>query len=807
MHRWKSERGLMALDLHAMEEKWQKAWEKDKTYKFDAKSKKPTYSIDTPPPTVSGVMHMGHAFAFTQQDFIARYKRMQGFEVFQPFGFDNNGLATALMVEKKLKIRQSDYSREEFIKLVLEHTREQEKLMEERFREIGLSVDWTLIYRTIDKLARKTAQYSFLDLHKKDRLYQKEAPTMWCPKCGTAVAQAELEGRDIDSTFNDIVFKTEDGKDVVIATTRPELLPSCVAVFVNPKDKRYKHLVGKNLTVPLFEMKVPVIADPRADPEKGTGIVMCCTFGDQTDMEWYFAHSLPMVISISQHGKMTEKAGKYAGLSIKNARREITKDLKEAGLLVKQQPITHTVNVHERCKTEMEILHTKQWFVRYLDLKDEYIAKGEALQWIPKHMKSRYNNWINGLQWDWCISRQRFYGVPFPVWYCKKCRKPKLASEKELPVDPIKDKPKGKCECGGTEFEPENDTFDTWFTSSLTPQINGKWVEDKKFFKKIFPMDLRPQGHDIIALWAFNTIVKSLFHQQQLPWKTITINGWALDSKGKKMSKSLGNVIEPRKMIEKYSADVLRYWAGLPTLGEDVPFQEKELVAGKKFVTKVYNAARFVSSACEGLGKVSESKLKLWPEDKWILSRLNSVKKESTEAMESYEFSKCLNPVRNFFWLEFADYYIEEVKHRIYGENKESKKAAQFVLRKVLWETNLLLAPFLPHIAEEIAHGMFKNLLKEKSIHLEHWPKIEEEMINPKAEELGKAIAEIISAMRKQKSQAGRPLNTVVKKAVVTVPEPEKLKCAEETIKQTMKVESLEFKKGDTISVETKLAE
>ncbi len=587
----------MALDFHEVEEKWQKYWDKEKIYKFDSKSKKPFYTIDTPPPTVSGVMHMGHAFAFSQQDFIARYKKMRGFEVFHPFGFDNNGLATALMVEKKLGVRQKDYSREKFIALVLKHTKEQEDQMEAGFKSIGLSVDWSLLYRTIDDLARKTAQFSFLDLYSQERLYRKDAPTMWCPKCETAVAQAELEDLEIESTFNDIVFKTEEGKDVIIATTRPELLPACVAVFVNPSDKRYKELVGKKLKVPLFDLNVPVMEDPRADPEKGTGIVMCCTFGDQTDMEWYYAHNLPLRMALTTDGRLNELGEKYKGLKIKEARKQIIEELEKEGLLTGQKPITHPVNVHERCKTEMEILPSKQWFLKYLDLKDEFIVKAEALQWVPKHMKSRYDNWIKGLQWDWCISRQRHYGIPFPVWYCKKCGEAVLASEKQLPVDPLKDNPEGKCKCGGTEFEAEKDTFDTWFTSSLTPQINGKWVEDKEFFEKIFPMDLRPQGHDIIALWAFNTIVKALFHQKKLPWKTIAINGWALDSKGKKMSKSLGNVIAPKEMIDKYSADVLRYWAGSPILGEDIPFQEKEMISGKKFLTKLYNAARFVSGS------------------------------------------------------------------------------------------------------------------------------------------------------------------------------------------------------------------
>ncbi len=790
----------MAVDLHKIEEKWQKQWEKDKIYKFDPKSKKSVYSIDTPPPTVSGTMHMGHAFAYSQQDFIARYKKMQGFNVFHPIGFDNNGLATALMVEKKKGIKSKNFSRDEFIKIVLEGTAEEEKKMATGFKSIGISFDWSLLYRTIGDLARKTSQYSFLDLYKQKRLYRKDAPTMWCPKCETAVAQAELEDKEIDSTFNDIVFKTKEGKEVVIATTRPELLPACVAVFVNPTDKRYKELVGKKLKVPLFDLEVPVLEDPRADPEKGTGVVMCCTFGDQTDMEWYYAHNLPLRMAITKNGRMNELAEKYKGMKLIEARKEIIEDLKKEKLLKEQKPIKHEVNVHERCKTEIEIIPSKQWFVKYLDLKDDYIVKAEMLQWIPPFMKSRYDNWIRGLQWDWSISRQRHYGIPFPVWYCKKCGEVIVAEEKDLPIDPLKSKPKKKCKCGSSEFIGEKDTLDTWFTSSLTPQINCKWAEDKKFFEKMFPMDLRPQGHDIIALWAFNTIVKALFHQHELPWKTITINGWALDSKGKKMSKSLGNVIKPEEMIQKYSADSLRYWAGLPVLGEDIPFQEKEMVSGRKFITKMLNANRFVSMVTKGKAEKIDKKA-LRPEDKAILSRLNRVIKEGTEAFDRFEFSKCLNPARNFFWLEFADFYIEEVKSRVYNDKGASGKAAAAVLQEVAWKTLLLFAPFVPHTAEEIAHEHFKDKLSGKSIHLEQWPKADKSLIDEEAEKIGAGINLVIAEMRKQKSEEKKSLNTPVKKAIVTIENAKNLEQGADVIKRTMAVEALEIKKGKEFSI------
>ena len=794
---------FMAADLQEMEEKWQKQWEKDRVYKFDEKGKKPLFTIDTPPPTVSGTMHMGHAFAFTQQDFIARYKKMQGFNVFHPIGFDNNGLATALMVEKKLGIKQRNYSRDDFIKLVLKHTKEQEDQMEKSFKSIGLSIDWSLLYRTIDELARKTAQYSFLDLHRQNRLYQKEAPTMWCPSCGTAISQAELEDKEEESSFVYIEFKTKEGEKISIATTRPELMPACVAIHVHPEDKRYKKLVGKDVEIPFTDGRTVKIYENRgADPEFGTGAVYHCTFGDLDDVEWTLETNLPIIEIINKDGTFNEKAGILQGLRTKEARKKIIEELEKAGHILKQEPIKHVVNTHERCKTPIEILTAKQWFVKYLDLKDDYIVKPEQINWAPAYMKKRLDNWVNGLKWDWNISRQRHYGIPFPVWYCEKCEEPMLADEKDLPIDPLKDKPKGKCKCGSSSFVPEKDTFDTWFTSSLTPQINGKWVEKDKLFDKIFPMDLRPQGHDIIALWAFNTIVKSLFHQGKLPWKNIMINGWALDPKGKKMSKSMGNVIAPETMIEKYSADSLRYWAGLPTLGEDIPFQEKEMVAGKKFVTKLLNASRFVAMSTKDVkaGKIEEKNL--LPEDKAILSWLNRLIKESTESFDSYEFSKVLNPVRNFFWLKFADFYIEEVKIRAYSKEDKSGPIAAAVLQEVIWKTLLMLSPFIPHTTEEIAQEHFKKKLNGKSIHLEQWPKVEEKFIDEEAEKLGEMINVVIAEMRKQKSEARKPLNTEIKKAVVVIEGSEKLKEGLDTIKRTMAVKDLEIKEGKELFVE-----
>ncbi|MEM4256818.1 MAG: valine--tRNA ligase [Candidatus Diapherotrites archaeon] len=778
----------------SIEKKWQDYWEKEKIYAFDLTKSGPIYSVDTPPPTVSGRMHLGHAFSYTQADFIVRYKRMKGFNVFYPFGLDDNGLATERLVEKSRNIKAKDFSREEFIKICLEETKKYEDLMMSDFKSIGLSIDWSLTYRTIDSLARKTSQLSFIEIYKKKRAYRKEAPSMWCPTCETAIAQAELEDVEQESTFNDLKFPLEGGGEIIISTTRPELLSSCVAVFLHPSDERKKELLGRKAIVPLFDYAVPILEDKRVDPQKGTGIVMCCTFGDQTDMEWYFAHSLPLRVSFTKDGRMTELAKQYAGKKIREARAEIIKDLKEKGFLVSQKPIKHFVKVHERCKTEMEIMNTKQWFINYLDLKDEFIKKGNELNWFPKHMKVRYENWIKGLQWDWSLSRQRYFGVPFPVWYCKKCGEIIIAEESQLPVDPIQQKPLvSKCpKCGSQEFVPEYDVLDTWATSSLTPQINSKWAIESNFHKKIFPMSLRPQAHDIITLWAFNTIVKAYFHEGKLPWQDIMISGHALDPKGRKMSKSLGNVVNPIEMIQKYSADMLRYWSASGSLGEDLPFMEKEFIAAKKFIIKLTNVAKFVSEKSAGTKpdyvEKNYSKLKII--DKWIISKWEDTKDKATNAFEEYEFSKAMSALRNFFWLEFADFYIEEVKYRIYSEKEnDSAISAKSTLLYVFSELLKAFSPFVPHTTEEIWQNNFKNLQTKKSIHLEQWPEPKTSFINQESLKAGDLAKEIIALIRKQKSESKMAMNAPLKEFRLNKKIDNKLfSLVEEDIKGTMNV-------------------
>ncbi|MDO8460483.1 MAG: valine--tRNA ligase [Nanoarchaeota archaeon] len=774
---------MVELGINAIEEKWRRYWEKEGIYSFNPKSKKKVYSIDTPPPTVSGEMHIGHACSYSQQDFIVRYKRMKGFEVFYPFGTDDNGLPTERLVEKRKGVKARDMSREKFIELCMEFLKEERPKYIQDWKNIGISCDWNILYSTIDSHSRRISQWSFLDLHKKKRVYRKDAPSMWCPECKTGVAQVEIKDKEVDSTFNDIVFKVE-GKTLIIATTRPELLPACVAVFYHPSDKRYKKLKGKMAKVPLFDMEVPIMEDERADPEKGTGIVMCCTFGDQTDMEWQKAHNLSIKMAISEEGRMTELAGKYKGMSIKEARKNIINDLKEEGLLIKQEPIKHFVNVHERCGTPIEFIKSKQWFVKYLDLKKDMLKWGEELEWHPKFMKHRYDNWVKGLQWDWLISNQRYFGVPFPVWYCKKCDEPIIAEEKQLPVDPMKDKPFAKkcSKCGSSEFVPETDVLNTWFTSSMTPQLSTYLIKDKEVQKKIFPMDLRPQAHDIITFWLFNTMVKSRLHFGKNPWKHTAISGF-VTLEGEKMSKSKGNVVRPREVIEKYGGDAVRYWASSSKLGEDINYQEKDVLSGKKFVVKMLNAANFVfmtsrflkpDGNLEGAQESTKSDKildnlkyekkmpKILESDRLFLKELNKVITSTTEAFEDFNYSKAKLEADGFFWKTFADNYLEIVKYRIYNGTTEEKASAGYALYQGLLAILKMMAPFTPYITEEIYQQHFSKNEGKKSIHIEEWPiplKIKE---NKTDDEVWDKLIEVMTLTRQKKSEAKKSVKVEI---------------------------------------------
>jgi valyl-tRNA synthetase len=739
-------------DPKEAEPRIQKFWEKEGIFKFDMNSKAKVFSIDTPPPTVSGSLHIGHAFNFTQFDSVVRYKRMSGFNIFFPFGTDDNGLATERLIEKMKNVKSRHMKRKDFIKLCLDTLAGLREEYTKDVKRIGISCDFDIFYSTIDEHCRRISQRSFIQLYKQGREYQKEAPTIWCPECQTAIAQAELKDKASDTTFNDIIFKA--GKEnLIIATTRPELLSSCVAVFYNPSDPRYRKLKGKKARVPIFNFEVPILEDEKADPSKGTGIVMCCTFGDQTDVEWWKAHNLPLKVSIDKEGRLNENAGKYQGLNAKEARKKIIDDLKKQGLLVKQEKISHVLNVHERCDTPVEFLVTKQWFIKYLDLKDKFLELGEKLKWHPEFMKVRYENWIKGLKWDWCISRQRYFGVPFPVWYCEKCHEVILASENQLPADPLTDKPPVKeCgKCGCKDFVPEEDVLDTWATSSLTPRLAVELMPEK-IQDKLYPMSLHPQAQDIITFWLFNTIVKSWLHYKTLPWEHAMISGYVLDPLGEKMSKSKGNIVKPQEIIDKYSADSVRYWVCSSTLGEDVTTQEKEMIAGQKTLTKLWNAAKF------SMPNASSNKPKKFEKiDLWMLSKLNRLIESCTESFESYDSSKARQEVNNFFWHTFCDNYLEIIKDRIYN-SKKGRDSAQYVLHEGFLAILKMYAPIMPYITEELYQIYFRKSEKSKSIHVSEWPESDKKMIDEDIEKIGDRFVEILKDVRMAKSKAQKSM-------------------------------------------------
>ena len=746
------------------EQKWQKFWEKENIYRFEPKSKKPIYSIDVPPPYASaGHLHVGHALHYTQFEIIARYRRMKGFNVHFAPCFDNNGLPTEKYVEEKFNISKNSTTRAEFRKLCREESSKVEKAYADRvFKALGHSYDWSLLYTTIDPEAQKVAQTSFLDLIKKGNCYRSEEPTIWCTKHQTALAQAEVEDLPRNTKLSYIYFDMEDNSKIEIATTRPEFLPACVGIFVHPKDKRYKKLIGKKAIVPLFKQKVPIMEDEKVDMEFGTGIVMICTFGDTTDIDWWKRFKLPLKICVTKDGKLNELAGKFKGLSLNEAKKAIINELDEEKRLIKQEGLQQTVGSCWRCNTPVEFIVTKQWFIKTLKYKKELIAQGRKINWYPKFYRARYEDWTNNLAWDWCISRQRFYGVPIPVWYCKKCGKEIVPDEKELPVDPTNQKPKKACSCGSKEFIPEEDVFDTWMTSSMSPEITVRWLEKPERFKNMFPTSLRPQSHDIIRTWAFYTILKAYLHFNEIPWKDIAIGTFVLDSKGRGMHKSKGNVVWTDDLLAKYSVDNVRYWVGKATFGEDLAYQEKDLVEGKRFITKLWNSARFAFMHLKDYKLEKPKKLEIT--DEWILCKLNNLIKETTKSFDEYKTGEVTRKTENFFWHTFCDNYLEIIKDRLYNPDRRGKEArlsAQYGLYNSLLTILKIMAPMMPHVTEELYQAFFKKLEKDKSIHISTWPK--EIKADKKAEPIGELVVYAVQKSRQAKAEKNLSLKSPLK--------------------------------------------
>lgn len=736
-----------------VEEKWLNLW-KDEMYYFDWNSKKPHYIIDTPPPYPTGSFHIGNTLNWCYIDFIARYKRMKGYEVMFPQGWDCHGLPTEVKVEEKYGISKNDVPRGKFRELCVAFTEENIEKMRKTMKRMGFSVDWSKEYITMYPEYYSKTQLSFVRMYNKGLIYKSYHPVIYCPRCQTTIALAEIEYKSGKTTLNYINF--DDG--VIIATTRPELIPACVAIAVNPSDERYKHLVGKKVRVPTTEYEVEIIEDEEVDPEFGTGIVMICTFGDRQDVKWWKKHNLELRIILDNNGLLNEKAGKYRGLTIKEARERILKDLKNEGRLLKQEEIDHNVGVCWRCKTPVEIIAEEQWFVKVE--RDKILNAARKIKWIPNHMLSRLESWVEGMEWDWVISRQRIFATPIPVWYCKKCGKIKIAKEEWLPVDPTKDKPLEPCECGSTEFVGEDDVLDTWMDSSITSLIISGWPNLKEY-----PTSLRPQGHDIIRTWAFYTILRSIALVNQIPWHEIVINGMVLGEDGRKMSKSLGNIIQPDEVIEKYGADALRQWAASGVVGSDVIFTWKEVISASRFQQKFWSILRFTMLHIKDYKPSNEDLNYLRDADKWILSKLNRLIKEVDEHMENYRFGDALKAIRSFAWYEYADNYLEIVKNRLYAGNEDEKRAARYVLYKTMDVLCRLIAPFTPFLAEECW-----SKFKDGSVHLQSYPKPDEGLIDEEAEKKGEVIKEIVVAIRRFKHDKGMALNAPLKNVLLHSP-------------------------------------
>ncbi|MCB1217247.1 valine--tRNA ligase [bacterium] len=809
---------------------WQQYWMDCGVYRFDrTKSREQIFSVDTPPPTVSGALHIGHVYSYTQTDMNVRYQRMKGKHIFYPFGFDDNGLPTERLVEREKGIRAHEVGREKFIEECKPIVEAAEAEFIALWQSLALSCDWNEFYTTISEKSRAISQASFIDLYNKGIVYRREAPTQWCWADQTAIAQAEIEDREVPGHFHDITFQIDnDGEliPVTIATTRPELIPACVALLAHPEDERYRHLFGRKAVTPLFGVEVPVLPSEKADPEKGTGILMCCTFGDQEDVEHWELYKLPTRVIIGTDGRLIEFADRYTeaaeldcslasgsymdgqrstlaaqwpvrdtararafaaelqGLKVKQARTKIVELLKEAGLLGNVKDIVHVVRHSERGGVPIEILVTQQWYVNLLEHKAQLIEQGRKVNWHPPHMFKRFENWVENLNADWCISRQRYNGVPFPAWYDRDGNIV-IADHTQLPVNPLVDRPSAE-----GEFTPDMDVMDTWATSSVTPLLNteydfSKSVADNAKHNQLFPFDLRPQAHDIIRTWAFYTIAKAYFHFGEIPWRDIVISGHAQDANRGKISKSKGHGVSPAQMVEQYTADNLRYWSGSPKLGTDTIYDEKSLGEGRKLINKLFNATKFALRHLIGEfeppmqdGSVDMAALLAmvsYPTDIWLLHRLDATIEQATKANERFEFGDAKQAAESFFWADLCDNYLEFTKGRLYKDELATgahadldadamRRSAQATLFIALSSVIRMFAPIIPHITEECWSWYFAQFSDRRSIHEESWP--QQTGIASGADDSSNsqtaAMSRLIDSVRKWKSQQNVSMKKLV---------------------------------------------
>jgi valyl-tRNA synthetase len=813
--------------LDGLEDKWGPVWEEQGTYRFDrTKERAEVFSIDTPPPTVSGSLHVGHVFSYTHTDTIARYQRMAGKEVFYPMGWDDNGLPTERRVENYFGVRcdpaekyvegyappekpakkRQDYeaiSRRNFIELCERLTESDEQVFEQLWRHLGLSIDWSMTYSTVSPTTQRISQRAFLRNLARGEAYSQEAPSLWDVTFQTAVAQAELEDKERPGAYHDLAFHRTDGQgDVVISTTRPELVVSCVALVAHPDDERYQPLFGATVTTPVFGVEVPVRPHPLAEPDKGTGIAMICTFGDLTDVIWWRELDLPTRAVIGKDGRFSfdtpdwlptdaarDAYARFAGKASGGAQQVMVELLRESGeLLGDPKPITHPVKFYEKGDKPLEIVTTRQWYIRNggrsADLRAALIERGRQLAWHPEYMRHRYENWVEGLNGDWLISRQRFFGVPIPLWYRLDANgvpdydDPIVPPESALPVDPQADVPEGfiadeRDQPGGFTGDP--DVMDTWATSSLTPQIACAWEEDPDLFARTFPMDMRPQAHEIIRTWLFSTVVRSHYEHDSLPWSDAALSGWILDPDRKKMSKSVGNVVVPTDLLEQHGADAVRYWSANGRPGTDTAFDAGQMKIGRRLAIKVLNASKFAL----GLGPAEADAPVTEALDRAMLGELALLVDDATKAFEAYDYARALQRTEEFFW-RFCDDYLELVKGRAYRDGDPGAASARVALRRALSVLLRLFAPFLPYATEEVwswcqtDEGPLPGFTAG-SVHRAAWPSADElRAVLVDAVDAGGTVsplvvaADVLSRIRKAKSDAKVSMRAEVATVTVT---------------------------------------
>ena len=765
----------------SIEKRWQTMWKEESIYRFDPRSDAPIYSIDNPPRYTSGSLHLGHATGYSLIDFAARYRRMRGYNVFFPLCFDVNGTPVEVKVEKKHNITKLDLPRKEYRKLCSEFANSFIDEMKHHFEILGESMDPSIYYQTDAPYYRRITQISFVKLFEKGLVYKGNFPVNWCPRCMTALADAEVEYEENVTKLNYIKFMIDGSDDhILVATTRPELLCTCKVVAVHPDDKEKKHLIGKELITPLYGRKVKVIADAKVDPKFGTGNVMICTIGDKDDLEWVMKYKLEMEKGIDEFGKMTSLAGKYEGMSVREARAASIEDLKAKGLIVRQDDNPQNVSICWRCHAPVEFLQVPQWFLKTLDFKKAILKRADEIDWYPEFMKIRLQDWVNSLEWDWVLSRQRIFATPVPVWECEDCGKAVVAKEEQCYVDPTEDLPPvEKCDCGG-KLIGCTDVFDTWMDSSGSPLYNTFWERDDALFKKMFPMSMRPQSHDIIRTWAFYTMLRSEQIASSVPWKDIMIHGFIMAPDGTPMHSSIGNVINPIPIIEEYGADALRYYACTCSMGIDHAFREKDVIRGRKLCNKIFNMGKFVGPRFDSRPEMP-SALRL--PDKWILSRYSEVVRNVTQHFDGYQFDKAMRDAENFIWHEFADHYIEMVKAR-------KDDAAKYTLYTILLGSIKMIAPFMPHIAEEVFQEHFAKYEDKKSIHLSSWP--ESVLTDKNAESAGDVLKDVIAAVRNWKSDKKMPLNAELN-MVELIGNALMLNDAKDDITETIKAKRLEI--------------